>query len=327
MASKKGIIIGVDLGGTSIKAIAVDRKNTILATAKTKTPSSPSPKAVAAEIAGLVKKAANGAGYKLKQVSAVSVGAPGQVDGASGIVCEAANLGWKNVPLGAEVEALVGAPVVVENDVSAGTVGEHLLGAGEQAQEMVGVFVGTGIGGGIISRGKLFPGSRGWAGEVGHTVVQADGPVCSCGRRGHVEAFASRVAIERAVWEAIKSGQKSVIPQILKEREKERITSSIIQAALARNDRVMRSVMERAEFYLGILTANLMNILDPECVVIGGGIAERLGETFVGPIRKTAYEFSPRSHSARKLRIVAGALGDNAGALGGVMLARHRLRL
>ncbi len=327
MGSKKGIIVGVDLGGTSMKAIAVDRKNTILATAKAKTPSASKPKAVIAEIAALVKKAANGAGYKLKQVSAVSVGAPGQVDGTSGMVCEAANLGWKNVSLGTDLEACVGAPVAVENDVNAGTVGEHLLGAGESVSEMVGVFVGTGIGGGIISRGKLFPGSRGWAGEVGHTVVDPGGPVCSCGRRGHVEAFASRTAIERAVWEAIKAGKKSLIPEILKERQKDRITSSIIQTALSRNDPVMRAVMERAEFYLGVLTANLMNILDPECVVIGGGIAERLGETFVAPIRKTAYEFSPRSHAARKLRIVAGALGDNAGALGAVMLARQRLHL
>ena len=327
MAHKDGIIVGVDLGGTSIKALAVDHKNKILAAEKKKTLASTGAQDLIREIAGLVKKAASNAGYKLKAVEAVSIGAPGPVDVRHGIVREAANLGWKDVPLASDLKALLDVPVVVDNDVNVGVVGEHALGAGNKAAELVGIFVGTGIGGGIISRGELFQGSNGWAGEVGHTVVLPDGPICSCGRRGHVEALASRLAIERAVFAAAEAGRKTVITEILRERQKDRITSSVIQEALARNDAVMREAMERAQYYLGILVANVANILDPERVVIGGGIAARLGEGFVGPIRKTAAQYFAHAQAEHHVRIVPGTLGDNAGALGAAVLARQRLRL
>jgi glucokinase len=327
MARKDGIIVGIDLGGTSMKALAVDRKNKIVGIEKKKTPASIRPRELIREISSLVKKAAGTAGYKLKAVEAVSIGAPGPVDVRRGIVREAANLGWKNVPLASDLEALLGIPVVVDNDVNVGVVGEHALGAGNKAAELVGIFVGTGIGGGIISGGKLFEGRNGWAGEVGHTVVLPDGPVCSCGRRGHVEALASRLAMERAVFAAIKAGRKSVISEILEERQRDRITSSVIQEALARKDALMREVMGQAQYYLGVLVANVANILDPERVVIGGGIAARLGEAFVGPIRKTAAQYFAHAQAAKHISIVPGALGDNAGALGAVVLARQRLRL
>ncbi|MGH9447535.1 MAG: ROK family protein, partial [Terriglobia bacterium] len=221
MPGKKGIIVGVDLGGTSMKALAVDKKNKILAIGKGKTPTGVRARDVIREIAALVRVTVKDAGYKLKAVEAVSIGAPGPVDVRLGIVREAANLGWKNVPLAADLEALLGAPAVVDNDVNVGVLGEYALGAGEKVRELVGVFVGTGIGGGIISGGKLFEGSNGWAGEVGHTVVLADGPLCSCGRRGHAEALASRTAMERAIFEAIKAGRQSLIPEILKERRRD----------------------------------------------------------------------------------------------------------
>jgi len=215
--------------------------------------------------------------------------------------------------------------VLVENDVNVGVVGEHALGAGQGTQEMVGIFVGTGIGGGIISRGQLYEGCRGSAGEVGHMVLLADGPRCPCGRRGCAEALASRTAMEREVRAAIKAGRKSVVRKIMEERGKERMTSSIIQRALKKNDPVMREVMKRAQHYLGILVASVANLLDPECVVIGGGIAERLGEDFVGPIRATAYEYFLNPREAKRVKIVPGLLGDDAAPLGAVILARQRL--
>jgi glucokinase len=327
MAHKNGIIVGVDLGGTSIKALAVDGKNKILAVEKKKTPSGIRPKELIREIGSLVRKAAINAGHKLKTVDAVSIGAPGPVDVRHGIVREAANLGWKNVPLAADLNALLAVPIVVDNDVNVGVVGEHALGAGEKVPDLVGIFIGTGIGGGIISGGKLFGGSNGWAGEVGHTVVLPDGPVCSCGRRGHVEALASRPAMERAVLAAIESGRTSVVSQILQERGRDRITSSVIQEALARKDPLMQEVLEQAQYYLGILVANVTSILDPERVVIGGGIAARLGETFVGPIRKVAAKYFAHAQAAQHVKIVPATLGDDAGALGAVVLARTRLRL
>jgi glucokinase len=257
---------------------------------------------------------------------AVSIGAPGAVDPEHGVVYHAPNLGWDEVPLGAKLGKLLRVPVFAENDVNVGVVGEHALGAGRGAQELVGIFVGTGIGGGIISKGELYLGARGAAAEVGHMIVQVDGPLCSCGNHGCIEALASRTAMERDVRAAIRARQKSCVLKLMAERGKERMTSSIIQRALKKHDPVMRNVMKRAQHYLGILVANVVNMLDPECVVIGGGIAERLGEYFVAPIRKTAYENFLRRHDAERVRIVAGTLGDNAGPLGAVVLARRRLR-
>ncbi|HEV2498214.1 MAG TPA: ROK family protein [Terriglobia bacterium] len=327
MPNKKEIIVGIDLGGTSIKALAVDGRNKILATGKKKTEVGQKPKVLIKEIAKLVEEAAKDAGLRMKGVVAVSIGAPGAIDVCRGVVTEAPNLHWKNVPLASELRLLLGTPVMVDNDVNVGVMGEHALGAGERVDNLVGVFVGTGIGGGIIIGGKLFEGTNGWAGEVGHTVLMVDGPVCSCGRRGCAEALASRTAIERDVLEAIKAGAKSAVPEIMKERQKDRITSSVLQAALAKNDPVVKQVMKRAELYLGILVGNIVNALDPQRVIIGGGIAARLGEDFVGPIRATAYEHFLHAEAAKRTKVMPGTLGDDAGALGAVVLARKRMRL
>jgi glucokinase len=204
-------------------------------------------------------------------------------------------------------------------------VGEHVLGAGRGSKDLVGIFVGTGIGGGIILGGQLYEGFRGAAAEIGHMVIEKDGPLCGCGKRGCVEALASRTAMERQVRAAVRAGAKTVIMTIMKERGRTRMTSSVIARALRKRDPLMRRVLSGAESYLGILVANLVNVLDPECVVIGGGIAERLGEAFVGPIRKTAYRYFMRQDGRERIRIVPGVLGDNAGALGAAALARKRI--
>jgi len=324
MLTKAGVTVGVDMGGTSIKALAVDGDNRILASGKISTLAHKPGQAIK-DLATLVKGTVADAGLKLKQIVGVGIGAPGAVDPRRGIVHKAPNLGWIDVPLGPELRRLLRVPIVVDNDVNVGTVGEHALGAGEQAQGIVGIFVGTGIGGGIILGGQLYYGFRGSAGEIGHTVLEVDGPLCGCGRRGCVEALASRTAMERDVRAAIKAGRKSVVPQIMKERNSTRMTSGVIVRALKKRDPVMQEVMKRAEYYLGLVIANIVNILDPERVVIGGGIAERLGEDFVAPMRPTAYEHFLNQDNARSIKIVPGSLGDEAGSLGAVVLVRQRL--
>ena len=326
MPKKQDFIAGVDMGGTSVKALVVDGKNSILAVEKMPTDRAQRPRGLIADIASVVEKAVRKAGLKRSALRAVSIGAPGPTDPRRGIVRDAPNIGWKNVALGRDLRALVRVPVLVENDVNVGVVGEHALGAGEHADEMTGIFVGTGIGGGIITRGKLFEGSAGGAGEVGHTVILVDGPVCGCGHRGCAEALASRTAMERDVRAAIKSGRKSVVTELLKLRQKDRITSSIIHAALKANDPVMRDVLTQAQFYLGILVANVVNLLDPARVVIGGGLVERMGEEFVAPVRRAAHKYFLRQEDTQRVKIVPGTLGDNAGALGAVVLARQRLK-
>ena len=324
---KKRIIAGIDLGGTSMKVLVVDAKNSILGEARAPTRRSGKPSGILGEIAGTVDEAIAVAGLRRRDLAAASIGAPGSIDRHRGVVHEAPNLGWSEFPLGPQLERRLRIPVLVDNDVNVGTVGEHILGAGAGTNNMVGIFVGTGIGGGIIADRRLYEGSIGGAGEIGHTVVLIDGPICSCGHRGCVEALASRWAMERDVRAAIKAGRKSIVLDLMKRKGKPRMTSSIMNAALKRNDHVMRDVLKRAQYCLGILAANVVNLLDPECVVIGGGIATRLGERFVAPIRDAAARYFLREGDAQRIRIVAGRLGDDAGALGAVVLARQRLGL
>lgn len=326
MTHPHDLIVGVDLGGTSIRALVVDAEYQVLGEDKQPTNPKEKPDKLIADIANVVEQAVERADVKMKKVRAVSIGAPGAVDTERGIVFEAPNLGWRDVPLGAKLHKTLQVPVLVENDVNVGVVGEHALGAGRGTSELVGIFVGTGIGGGIIMHGRLFEGCRGSAGEIGHVVIQADGPRCGCGKRGCAEALASRTAMERDVRAAIKAGRKSDVLQIMKARNRERMTSSIIVRALKKKDRVMREVIAQAQVHLGILVANVVNVLDPECVVIGGGLAERLQEDFVGPIRKTAYHYFLQQRGYERVSILPGQLGDQAGALGAAVLARQRLR-
>jgi glucokinase len=325
MENKKGIIVGIDMGGTSLRALAVDSEDKILAARRALTDPKGRSARIVADLASLVEGVVEAAGLRPSDLRAVSLGSPGAVDPVGGVVYNAPNLGWKRVPLGPKLEARLHVPVWVENDVNVGVAGEHALGAGRGTQELVGIFVGTGIGGGIVTRGKLYPGSRGAAAEIGHTVLMVDGPRCPCGNLGCAEALASRTSMERDVRAAIRAGEKSIVPELMKARGKKRMTSSIIQRALKKRDPVMLKVMKRAQYYLGILVANVVNTLDPECVVIGGGIAARLGEGFVAPIRETAYKYFLRRHDAARVKVRPGLLGDDAGPLGAVVLARQRL--
>lgn len=327
MPETKNVVMGIDMGGTSLRGLVVNAANEILAVEKTPTNPKQAPDRLIADLAGWIEDVVRASGIQRSQFAGVSIGAPGAVDPESGIVYHAPNLGWSKVALGPKLSKLLRVPVLVENDVNVGVVGEYALGAARGARQLVGIFVGTGIGGGILFDGLLYSGSRGAAAELGHNVLLVGGPRCGCGSRGCAEALASRTAMERDVRAAIKDGAKSVVLKMMKERAKDRMTSSIIQRALRKHDHVMQEVVKRAQFYLGILVANVVNTLDPDCVVIGGGIAERLGEGFVAPIRKTAYEHFLRRHDAERVRVVPGALGDNAGPLGAVVLARQRLHL
>ena len=325
MPTKKEAIVGIDMGGTRLRALVVNAQNKILGMHRA--PTNPNQKVdrLVSDIAALVEAAVQLACLKLSNLRAVSIGVPGAVDTVSGMVYHAPNLGWKNVPLGSKLKALLKVPVFVENDVNVGVMGEYTLGAGRGARELVGIFVGTGIGGGIVFGGRLFQGSRGSAGEVGHIVIEINGPLCSCGNHGCAEALASRTAMERDVRDAIRRGEKSIVLQLMEERGRTRMTSSIIQRALKEHDLVMEEVMKHAQLCLGILVANVVNMLDPECVIIGGGIAARLGKEYVNPIRKTAYQYFLRRQDARRVKILPGILGDNAGPFGAVALARRRL--
>jgi glucokinase len=323
MAKNDNLMIGIDLGGTKMMAAALDLHGKVVASRKQVTRPNLGAEGVTGEIATLVGKMIKG--VKPFKVAGVCVGAPGAIDPQAGIVYHAPNLGWKQYPLSKHLGKKLGVPVTVDNDVNVGAVGEYTLGAGQGARNLVAIFVGTGIGSGIILNGRLFHGSYGAAGEVGHLRMMLNGPLCGCGGRGCAEAVASRSAMERLIRRSIQSGRDSIIPQLLAEKGKERITSSIIQRALEAGDAVTREVYEKTQHRLGVLVADVINLLDPDTVVIGGGIAERLGEGFVGPIRETAYQHMMRAEGASQIRIVPTALKELAGAVGAAVLAWQRL--
>ncbi len=326
MHGSQGLVIGVDLGGTKTHAAAVDEKGLVRGDARAKTRAEEGPEAVIARIAELSRSAAEAAGARLSDIRAVCVGVPGGTDAQTGLVDKAPNLGWEDVPLGRLLgEALGGTPVFLDNDVRVAVLGEHAYGVGRGTRTMLGVFVGTGIGGGLVIDGKLHLGARGAAGEVGHIPVETGGPRCSCGRRGCIEALASRTAMERQVRALIARGEKSRVLKLMKEEKRETLTSSVIERALADGDRVMEKVLARAQKRLGRLIGGLCNLLDPEVVVIGGGVAERLGETFVTPIREAAYRRFLVERQAERVQIVPTLLKDQAAPLGAAFVARQRL--
>lgn len=320
-------VVGVDLGGTKVLAGVVEVNGRILATAKRATKPEVGVEAVVERIAKTTREAVKAAGLELADVAGVCSGAPGILNPTTGMVRYAPNMvGWEDIPFAKLLsEALGGVPAFIENDVNLGTLGEYVLGAGKGYRDIVGIFVGTGIGGGLILDGELWQGSHKTAAEIGHMIVMADGPVCACGSRGCAEALASRTAIERDIRAGIKAGRESVVIELLKKDERARLTSGILAEAFAQRDPLVAEVIGRAQFYLGVLISSVINFIDPELVVLGGGVVEALGEEFLAAIRRVAYQYPINKRDARTIPIVAATLGDNAALLGAAVYARQRL--
>jgi glucokinase len=316
--------ISVDLGGTKILAAVVDDQDHIVGKAKMKTLAREGVDQVIERLAETAHQAARKAKVNWDQVVGVGLGAPGPVDPEAGIVYNPPNLpGWQKVALGPRLAELLGVPVCVENDVNLGTLGEYRMGAGRGTRDMVGIFVGTGVGGGLILDGKLRTGFRNAAGEIGHMVVLADGPVCGCGRRGCLEAMASRTAIERDIRLGLQAGRESLIPDLSKGKALN-LTSGVIARAMEKGDPLVTDVMRRAQWYLGLITASVVNLLDPEMVVFGGGVIEALDAGFLAHIRVTAQQHYIQQMDADRVRIVTGKLGDFAAILGAAALVRDK---
>lgn len=325
MANTEPLIIGVDLGGTNIEAAAV-REGTILAAKKKKTKADRGVDAVIDRIETTVRKMMDKMDAEPSDFEALCIGAPGAVDPETGVIREAPNLNWKNVALGERLRERLDLPVLVDNDVNIGVMGEYAYGAGKGTRHMVGIFVGTGVGGGLIINGTPHYGGRGAAGEIGHIVVKPHGRQCGCGREGCVEAYASKTAMEAMIREEMKKGRASIVLDVMQDKGKDRLTSSVIEKSLEEKDPLMEEAIQTAQYYLGLLTADLVNTLDPEVVVYGGGVVERLGASFVEPVARTARQHYLQRKGAETIRVVPAELGDDAGPVGAAVVARRRLQ-
>ncbi len=324
MAVNTDYVVGVDMGGTKILAAVINGEGQIVQQAKTATKPKKGPDGVIKRIERCIREAIDGAELEPSQIRAIGIGSPGPLDPETGVIIFAPNLGWSNVPLKAKLETIFSIPTFVDNDVNVGTLGEYAFGAGQGVKNLVGIFVGTGIGGGIILDGNLFHGINKTAGEIGHMIVDANGPQCGCGNFGCLEAVASRTAITRELQKAIlKKGQKSKLLK-LNGGKLDQIRSQAIAKAVKRGDKPTVKVMQRAGKYLGISVASIVHFLNPEMIVFGGGVIEAMRDSLLDPIRKAAAEYALPT-TMNGVQIVKAALGDNAGVIGASVLARQRL--
>jgi glucokinase len=315
MASTFG---GIDLGGTKIQAVIVDDDHKALGSSRRATPTSGGPEDVAAEMERTLRDAASAAEIEPSQLGGVGVGSPGVIE--HGNVTSARNLpGWDGTfALASTLEAALGCPVALGNDVQVATDAEFSLGAGRPYDSLIGVFWGTGVGGGLILDRRPWTG-RGGAGEVGHVVVEMDGARCTCGRRGCMEAYAGRGSMEAyARKQHEQKGRKTDLFKLMAEHERTRLTSGIWARALEHGDKLATEVIDRAVKALGAGIASVVNVLDVECVIIGGGLGVRLGDPFA---ERIADEMQPHLFAdSRPPRVHVAALGDLGGAIGASLL-------
>jgi glucokinase len=306
---------GIDLGGTKIQTAIVDASGKVSGEARHPTPHQGGPKAVAKEMAAALGEAAEAAGVKTDELEGVGVGSPGDADEKTGIVYAARNIpGWAgSFPLAKELSKSLGTEVSVGNDVQVATEAEFELGAGKPYQTILGVFWGTGVGGGLILDGRPWLG-RGAAAEIGHMVVKQDGARCPCGRRGCMEAYAGRGAMEAKARDEVEKGNKTKLFELAEKHEKDRLTSGIWERALDHGDKLAEHLIERAIEALGTAIGSACNLIDPEAVVFGGGMGLRLGEAYreqlEGEIKKHLFvDDRPPDFRLAELGDLGGAIG------------------
>ncbi len=314
----------IDLGGTKILAAVFAPDGSIVSRAKKMTRAERGAEVVVDRMAEAVREAAAKAGVDVAELQAVGVGVPGPLDADTGVVFVAPNLGWRDFAVGPALAERLGRPVRLGNDVSVAVLAEHEAGAGRGTRHMVGIWPGTGVGGGIVVNGRLYGGVGDLAGEVGHMTILADGPKCGCGGRGHLEALCSRTAIVREIARRVKGGEKTRLSKITG-KDVTQATSGDLAKAIAKGDKMVSEVIDRAGYYLALGIANLANVLNPELVVLGGGVVEALGESFVNGVAEQV-RMQPLHAVTADLRIVASSLGDDAGITGAALLARRAVQ-
>ena len=315
---------GIDLGGTKIQTVIVDPDNQVLGQARRPTPTKGGPENVAREMEAALREAAAQAGLGTRDLAGVGVGSPGDADEATGVVSDARNLpDWiAPFPLGEHLSGQFGVPVKVGNDVQVAVQGEFELGAAKEFDTILGVWWGTGVGGGLILDGKPWLG-RGTAAEIGHVVVKMGGARCTCGRKGCMEAYAGRMAMEIKARKEVERGAKTDLFRIMEERGRDRLTSGVWERALRQGDDLATRLMDRAVKALGAGVASCVNVIDPEAVIIGGGLGVRMGEKYV---RRIAARMHPHLFvDDRPPEIRLAGLGDLGGAIGAALLLDSRV--
>ncbi len=313
---------GVDLGGTKIEVLVIEGERNVLGRARNPTPAEGGAPAIVDAIARTVEDAVGTVGVGVERLTGVGVGSPGAVDEDAGTVGFNSNLagGWRDPqPFAAELGKRLGMPVRVANDVEVAASAELELGAGRDLRSWLAVWWGTGLGGAVVLDGARWRGN-GSAGEVGHMVVKLGGRVCPCGRRGCAEAYAGRAAMEERARRLHAGGQKTKLFELMEKANRDRLTSGVWQKALELRDPLARELIDDAHDAIAAVSASVINLLDIDGIVLGGGLGTRFGEEAAECIREKMrpHIFNP----ARDPKVVPAALGDDGGAIGAALLVR-----
>ncbi|HXZ04351.1 MAG TPA: ROK family protein [Ktedonobacteraceae bacterium] len=323
MTKQKVYALGIDLGGTKTLASVVDvTTGEVVSTERKRTRAEKGQEYVSQQIINVSTAAVESA--KLPsgaKITGVGIGAAGQIDRKNGLVLDAPNLGVKDMPMADILSKQFGKPVAVGNDVEVAALGEYIFGAGRGYSTFVVIFVGTGIGGGIVQNGRLYSGLTGTAGEIGHMTIQAGGRICPCGSRGCLEAYASRTAITRAIMAEIHHGRTSVLTgeaELQLSEGETIIRSGLLANALSRADALVSEIVTEAADFLGYGLASVMNFFNPECIILGGGVIEAVDLLFEHAVHRA--RITALSDPGHKTKIIRAKLGDFSGVVGAACL-------
>lgn len=315
--------VGVDIGGTNLKAGLVDESGELLATQKMKVASIADDEGLAWTVASLVQELARTVNIPVSDVASVGVGVPGTVEIRSGSINYTCNLPLRNVPLRKLFHRYLSIPLYIENDANCAALAEYLVGAGRDSKRFVTVTLGTGVGAGIVHNGKIYHGANGMAGEVGHMVIQRDGLPCPCGRRGCWEQYASATALKRLTAEALAAHPDSILAQVVAENEG-RVSGQSAFIAARRGDPVGQQVCGEYVDYLACGVVNVVNIFQPDTLAIGGGVSNEAEEQLLLPVRQRVARESIPCGRDRRTRIVKAELGNRAGLIGAALLGKNK---
>ena len=310
------------MGGTKILAAVINSKQGIVARAKMATKSNSSEKEYIDELTAITHQVISDSGLNESRIKAVCIGIPGSVNPYTGRIGLAPNLGLKNFFIKKKLQKMIPFPILIENDVNIGALGIKNFGVGKNSRNMLMMFIGTGIGGALIFDGKIYRGTNFMAGEIGHMIVQENGPVCGCGKKGCFEAFASRTAIVRNILADKRTKKKSIIGKLVPSGEK--IRSKALAEAVRKKDKVVLEHLKNACDIIGVVSANLSNALNVDKIVYGGGLIEALGDSML-PMIKASYYKHVLKDSAIGTKLVESKLGDDAAIYGGIALAEEFL--
>ena len=309
--------IGIDLGGTKILLGLVEKESgKVVSHIKKKTKKEKGPENIVRKMVEGVEELLEESGKSFTEISSIGIGSAGQIDRKNGIIIGAPNLDCYNLNLKEILQNKFNIPVFVGNDVEVATIGEQKFGAGKGCADFVCVFVGTGIGSAIVKNGHIIYGATGTAGELGHIIVDLNGRPCACGAHGCLEAYASRSAIETRIEGALKKGRKSCISEYLEEGKA--ITSSMIRKSIEREDELVTQCVSEASEYLSGGLASVINLINPELIILGGGLIEAVDYFYKQTIKKAKSKSLPVP--AEKIRFSKTILGDYSGVIGAALL-------